>query len=126
MVSEYLRLPFTLKVDYFILYKILVSTFVIFLPFFSMNKRRPTYEVSGAKLVSFAKGFSKHPHILSIFKVVSEYLRFPSKVKLDYIIFYSTLVSISVIFHPFFAMNKRICTDKAENSLSFECVHFQA
>ena len=80
----------------------------------------------GSKLVSFAKGVSKHSYILAIFKVDSEYLRFPSKVKLDYIIFYSTLVSISVIFHPFFAMNKRRCTDKAENSLSFECVHFQA
>ena len=28
-------------------------------------------------LVSFAKGFSKHPCILAIFKVDSEYLRFP-------------------------------------------------
>jgi len=26
----------------------------------------------GSKLVSIAKGFSKHPHILAIFKVVSE------------------------------------------------------
>ena len=39
MVSKYSRLPFKLKVDYFILYWILVSTFVIFLPFFPMNKR---------------------------------------------------------------------------------------
>ena len=37
-----------------------------------------------SKLVSFAKGFSKHPYILAIFKVDSEYLRFPFKVKVDY------------------------------------------
>ena len=37
--SEYSRLPFKLKVDYFILYLILVSTFVIFLLLSSMNKR---------------------------------------------------------------------------------------
>ena len=35
---------------------------------------------------------------------------------LDYFIFYSILVSFSVIFRPFFAMNKRRCTDEAENS----------
>ena len=29
----------------------------------------------GSKLVSFTKGFSKHPHILAILKVDSEYLR---------------------------------------------------
>ena len=38
----------------------------------------------GSKLVSFTKGFSKHPHILVIFKVDSECLRFPFKVKVDY------------------------------------------
>ena len=43
----------------------------------------------GSKLVLFAKGFSKHPHILAIFKVDSEYLRFPFKVKVDYFILYS-------------------------------------
>ena len=42
MVSEYSRLPCKLKVDYFILYSIFVSTFVIFLLLFSMNKRRRT------------------------------------------------------------------------------------
>ena len=40
----------------------------------------------GSKLVSFAKGFSKHPCILAISKVDSEYLRFPFKVKVDYFI----------------------------------------
>ena len=44
--SEYLRLPLKVKVDYFILYSFLVSTFVIFLLLFSMNKRRRTNEAS--------------------------------------------------------------------------------
>ena len=44
--SEYLRFSFKLKVDYFILYWILVSTLVIFLLLFSMNKRRRTNESS--------------------------------------------------------------------------------
>ena len=68
----------------------------------------------GAKLVSFTKGFSKHPHILAIFKVDSEYLRFPFKVKVDYFILYSILVYSFVIFLIFFAMNKRRCTFEAE------------
>ena len=42
----------------------------------------------GSKLVLFAKGFSKHPHILTIFKVDSEYLKFPFKVRVDYFILY--------------------------------------
>ena len=46
----------------------------------------------GSKLVSFAKGFSKHPHILAIFKVDSEYLRLPFRVKVDYFILHSILV----------------------------------
>ena len=45
--KEYLRFPFKVKVDYFILHSILVSSFVIFLLFFAMNKRRRTYEASG-------------------------------------------------------------------------------
>ena len=36
--------PFKLKVENFILYSILFSVFVIFLPFFAMNKRRCTFE----------------------------------------------------------------------------------
>ena len=51
----------------------------------------------GSKLVSFAKGFSKHTHILAIFKVDSEYLRFPFKVKVDYFILYSILVIVLLI-----------------------------
>ena len=70
----------------------------------------------GAKLVSFTKGFSKHPHILAIFKVDSEYLRFPFKAKVDYFILHSILVYSFVIFLIFFAMNKRRCTSKAKSS----------
>ena len=86
--SGYLRFPFKVKVDYFILYSILVSTFVIFLLIFSMNKSRRTNEASLQKVVSFAKGFSKHPHIFPIFKVVSEYPSLPLKLKVDYFILY--------------------------------------
>ena len=68
----------------------------------------------GSKLVSFTKGFSKHPHILAIFKVDSEYLRFLFNVKVDYSIFYLILVYSFVIFLAFFAMNKRRCTFEAE------------
>ena len=70
----------------------------------------------GAKLVSFTKGFSKHPHILAIFKVDSEYLTFPFKAKVDYFSFHSILVYSFVIFLIFFAMNKRRCTSKAKSS----------
>ena len=56
----------------------------------------------GSKLVLFAKGFSKHPHILVIFKMDSEYLRFPFKLKVDYFILYPILVSTFVIFLPLF------------------------
>ena len=42
--SEYLRFLFKVKVDYFILYSILVYSFVIFLLSFAMNKRRCTFE----------------------------------------------------------------------------------
>ena len=44
--SEYLRFSFKVKVDYFILYSILVYSFVIFLIFFSMNKRSRMFEAS--------------------------------------------------------------------------------
>ena len=59
----------------------------------------------GSKLVSFAKGFSKHTYILAIFKVDSEYLRIPFKVKVDYFILYSMLVSTFVIVLLLFSMN---------------------
>ena len=91
MVSEYSKFPSKLKIDYFVLYWILVSTFVTFLPFFAMNKRRRTYEASGAKLVSF-----------------SEHLSFPSKLNLDYFIFCPILVSFSVIFIPFCYEQKKM------------------
>ena len=68
----------------------------------------------GSKLVSFTKGFSKHLHILAIFKVDSGYLRFPFNVKVDYFILYSTLVYSFVIFLIFFAMNKKRCMFAAE------------
>ena len=61
----------------------------------------------GSKLVSFIKGFSKHSHILAIFKVDSEYLRFPFKEKVDYFIFYSILVYSFLFCLIIFAMNKR-------------------
>ena len=64
--------------------------------------------------MSFAKGFSKHPHILAIFKVDSEYLRFPFKLKVDYFTLYSILVYSFVILLIFFAMNKRRCAFEAE------------
>ena len=51
MVSEYLRLPFKLRVVYFILYWIVVSTFVIFLPFFAMNKRRCADEAENSSFI---------------------------------------------------------------------------
>ena len=61
---------------------------------------------------------SKHPHILPILKVVFEYLRLPSKLKPDYFISYSILVSFSVIFHP---------TDDTENSSFIRmCTSIQA
>ena len=63
--------------------------------------------------MSFAKGFSKHPHILAIFKVDSEYLRFPFKVKVDHFILYSILVYSFVILLLFFAINKRRRTNEA-------------
>ena len=84
--SEYLRFPFKVKVDYFILYSILVSTFVIFLLLFSTSKRKTHKRSVPAIMVSFAKGFSKHPHIFPIFKMVSEYSRLLFKLKVDYFI----------------------------------------
>ena len=67
----------------------------------------------GFKLVSFSKGFSKHPHILAVIKVDSEYLRFSFQLKVDYFILYSILVSTFVIFLLLFSMNKRRRTNEA-------------
>ena len=69
-----------------------------------------------AKLVSFAKGFSKHPHILAIFKVDSEYLRFPFKLMVDYFILYSILVYSFVIFLIFLLWTKEDARSKQNNS----------
>ena len=44
MDSEYLRFLFKVKADYFILYSVLVYSFLIFLIFFAMNKTRSTFE----------------------------------------------------------------------------------
>ena len=67
----------------------------------------------GSNLVSFSKGFSKHPHILAIIKVDSEYLQFSFKLKVDYFILYSILVSTLVIFLLLSSMNKRRRTNEA-------------
>ena len=92
------------------------------------RRMRRDGRVLGSKLVLFAKGFSKHPHILVISKVDSEYLRFPFKVRVDYFILYSILVFTFVIFLLLFSMNKKKrCKDEAENKVfSFECIHVQA
>ena len=66
-----------------------------------------------SNLVSFSKGFSKRPHILAIIKVDSEYLRFSVKLKVDYFILYSILVSTLVIFLLLFSMNKRRRTNES-------------
>ena len=55
--NEYLRFPFKVKVDYFILNAILVSSFVIFFLFFAMNKEDAPTKRLGAELVPFAKKF---------------------------------------------------------------------
>ena len=61
----------------------------------------------GSKLISFSNGFSKHPHILAIIKVDSEYLSFSFKLKVHYFILYSILASTVVIFLLLFSINKR-------------------
>ena len=67
----------------------------------------------GCNLVSFSKGFSKHPHILAIIKVDSEYSRLPFKLKVDYFILYLILVSTFVIFLLLSSMNNRRRTKEA-------------
>ena len=79
-----------------------------------------------AIIVSFAKGFSKHPYILAISKVDSEYLRVPFKVKVDYFILYSILVSTFVIFLLLFSMNKKRLRNEPRTVRSLECVHVEA
>ena len=50
------------------------------------------------------------------FSIGFQYLRLPFKPKVDHFIPYKILVSVVVIFIPFFAMNKTKCTNEAENS----------
>ena len=87
--SEYLRLPFKMKVDYFIHYSIFVSTFAIFLLLFFYEQKK-THERSVPAINSIVcKRISKHPHIFPIFKSVFEYLRLPFKLtRVDYFILY--------------------------------------
>ena len=66
----------------------------------------------GSKLVLFTKGFSKHPLILAIFEVDSEYLSFLFKAKVDYFILHSFLVYSFVIFLMFFAITKEDACSK--------------
>ena len=75
----------------------------------------------GTKLVSFTKGFSKHPHILAIFKVDSEYLRFPFKAKVDYFILHSILLYSFVIFLIFFCYEQKKMHVRSRTVLSLEC-----
>ena len=120
--SEYLRFPVKAKVDYFILHSILVYSFEILLIFFA-KKQKKTHERSvSAKLVSFAKGFSKHPHTLAIFKVDSEYLRFLFEVKVDYFILYLILAYSFVIFFQFFCYEQKKMHVRSRTVLSFECL----
>ena len=86
--SEYLRFPFKLKVDYLTLYSILVSIFCNFSSIFFYEQQKTHERSVPAIMVSFAKGFSKHPNIFQIFKMVSEYSRLPFKLKVDYFILY--------------------------------------
>ena len=119
--SEYLRFPFKAKVDYFILHSVLVYSFVNFLVFFCYEQEK-THEWSvSATLVSFAKGFSKQPQILAIFKVDSEYLRFPFKAKIDYFILHSILVYSFVVFLIFFALNQRRRMNEASLQKCIAC-----
>ena len=103
--------------DYFTLYLILVSVYLSNFSSTFFYEQKKTHERSvPAIIVSFTKSFSKHPDIFPILKVVSEYLRLPFKLTVDYFIFYSILVSFSVIFHQVFAMNKRRCTDEVSGA----------
>ena len=80
-----------------------------------MNKRRRTNEASLLYiLIQLAKRLSKHPYFLPIFKVVSEFLRFLFKVKVEHFILHSIIVYNFVIFLKCFAMKKRRCTYGAE------------
>ena len=66
----------------------------------------------GFKLVSFTKAFSKHPQILAIFKVDSEYLRFLFEVKVDYFILYLILAYSLYVY--MFMNNVCACAETGE------------
>ena len=70
MVSEYSRFPFKVKLDYFMLYLILVSTCVIFLLLFSMNKRRRTKEASPLRLQKDFQNILSKPKTVLSFRCV--------------------------------------------------------
>ena len=88
------------------------SSFLLFFPLllllillFSILRPRQSWttsahvhrrERSGIKTSIVCKRISKHPHILAIFRVDSEYLRVLFKAKVDYFILYSILVSTFV------------------------------
>ena len=57
--------------------------------------------------VAFAQECSKHHHILAIFEVDSEYLRFPFKLKVDHFIVHGILVYSFVIFLIFFCYEQK-------------------
>ena len=74
----------------------------------------------GSKLVSFTKAFSKHPQILAIFKVDSEYLRFLFEVKVDYFILY-LILAYSLYVYMFCYEQKKMHV-RSRTVLSFECL----
>ena len=77
----------------------------------------------GSKLVSFAKRFSKHSHIFPIFKVDSEYLRLPFKLKVDYFILYSILVSTFAIFLLFFFYEQKKTDERSRKQFFYSNVY---
>ena len=93
MDSEYLRFPFKVKVDYFILYQILVSTFVIFLYFFLWTKKdartKPRTRFFHSNVYMFKpkqKWKTDYQHVIS-FKKSSGHLISVSALKLHFDIY---------------------------------------
>ena len=111
--SKYLRFPFKVKVDYFILHSILVYSFVILLVRFAMTKRRRTNEASLLNQYRLQKDFLNILTFCRLLRWFSKYLRFPFNVKVDYFILHSILVYSFVILLVFFAMTKRRRTNEA-------------
>ena len=105
--SKYLRFPFKVKVDYFILHSILVYSFVILLVLFAMTKRRRTNEASLLNQYRLQKDFLNILTFCRLLRWFSKYLKFPFKVQVDYFILHSILFSSFVIFLIFFAMSRK-------------------